>query len=93
MSILSLDNIGFSYGKGEKILQELVYEFEKGKIYAIVGRSGAGKTTLLSLLSGLTSPTEGVILFKGNDIRRIDRYRYRSQYVGVIFQQFNLLPI
>lgn len=92
MSILSLDNIGFSYGKGEKILQGLDYEFERGKVYAIVGRSGAGKTTLLSLLSGLTSPTEGAILFKGNDIRRIDRYRYRSRYVGVIFQQFNLLP-
>lgn len=92
MSILSLQEIGFSYGRGEKVLQGLDYEFERGKVYAIVGRSGAGKTTLLSLLSGLTSPTEGVILFKGDDIRRLDRYRYRSRYVGVIFQQFNLLP-
>jgi putative ABC transport system ATP-binding protein len=92
MSILSLKGIGFSYGKGEKILQGLDYEFEGGKVYAITGRSGAGKTTLLSLLSGLTSPGEGVILFKGKDIRESDRYRYRSRYVGVIFQQFNLLP-
>lgn len=90
--ILSLNNVGFSYGKGEKILQGLDYGFEKGKVYAIVGRSGAGKTTLLSLLSGLASPTEGTIRFEGQDIQRIDRYRYRSRYVGVIFQQYNLLP-
>jgi len=92
MSILSLNNISFYYNRNENILQGLNYEFEKGKVYAIVGRSGAGKTTLLSLLSGLTSPTQGVILFDGKDIRKIDRYKYRSRYVGVVFQQFNLLP-
>lgn len=92
MSILSLQNIGFSYNRGEKILQEISYNFEKGKTYAIVGRSGSGKTTLLSLLSGLTAPTEGTILFDGKDVRKIDRYEYRSRYVGVVFQQFNLLP-
>ena len=92
MSILSLKNIGFFYNRNEHILKDLSYEFEKGKVYAIVGRSGAGKTTLLSLLSGLSSPTEGVIAFDGKDIRKIDRYQYRSRYVGVVFQQFNLLP-
>ena len=92
MSILSLQNIGFSYNKNEKVLSNINYEFEKGQVYAIVGKSGAGKTTLLSLLSGLASPTEGTILFDGTDIGKIDRYDYRSRYVGVIFQQFNLLP-
>ena len=92
MNILSLHNIGFSYNGRQKVLQGLTYEFQKGKIYAIVGRSGAGKTTLLSLLSGLASPTEGKILFEGKDISKIDRYEYRSHYVGVVFQQYNLLP-
>jgi putative ABC transport system ATP-binding protein len=92
MSILSLQNVGFSYNKSTKVLQDINYEFEKGRVYAIVGRSGAGKTTLLSLLSGLTSPTEGAIIFDGKDVRKIDRYKYRSHYVGVVFQQFNLLP-
>ena len=92
MSILSLINIGFSYNKKDKVLQGLNYNFEKGKVYAIVGRSGAGKTTMLSLLSGLSTPSEGSILFEGKDIRKIDRYKYRSRYVGVIFQQYNLLP-
>lgn len=93
MSILSLQNVGFSYNKSTKVLQDINYEFEKGRVYAIVGRSGAGKTTLLSLLSGLTSPTEGAIIFDGKDVRKIDRYKYRSHYVGVVFQQFNLFPI
>jgi len=92
MSILSLKNVGFSYNRNQKILNNLNYDFEKGKVYAIVGRSGAGKTTLLSLLSGLTSPSEGTITFDGKDVRKIDRYEYRSRYVGVVFQQFNLLP-
>ena len=92
MSILTLINIGFSYNKKNKILQGLNYNFEKGKVYAIVGRSGAGKTTMLSLLSGLSTPSEGSILFEGKDIRKIDKYKYRSRFVGVIFQQYNLLP-
>ncbi|MCL1789585.1 MAG: ABC transporter ATP-binding protein [Oscillospiraceae bacterium] len=92
MSILRLENIGYSYDGREKVLDSLSYDFEKGKVYAIVGRSGAGKTTLLSLLSGLTSPTDGKILFDEKDVNKIDRYKYRSRYVGVVFQQFNLLP-
>ncbi|WP_416329471.1 ATP-binding cassette domain-containing protein [[Clostridium] innocuum] len=67
------------------------YRFEGGRIYAITGRSGAGKTTLLSLLSQLTKPTEGKILYNGLDVSEVDQYLYRSQYAGVIFQSFNLL--
>lgn len=61
-------------------------------MYSIVGRSGVGKTTLLSLLSGLAVPTEGTIYLEDKDIKQIDKYEYRSRYVGVIFQSFNLLP-
>ncbi len=92
MSILKLIDVCYTYDGSTKVLDGLNYEFEKGKVYAIVGRSGAGKTTLLSLLSGLTSPTSGTILFDDKDVKKIDRYKYRSYYVGVIFQQFNLLP-
>jgi len=92
MSILKLENIGYSYDNRTKVLDNINYEFEKGKVYAIVGRSGAGKTTLLSLLSGLTSPSQGKITFDGSDVDKINRYEYRSRFVGVVFQQFNLLP-
>ncbi|MBR5515043.1 MAG: ABC transporter ATP-binding protein [Clostridia bacterium] len=90
MSILTLENINFSYGK-TKVLKDISYEFENGKMYCIVGKSGAGKTTLLSLLSGLAKPHSGKILYKGEDIKNTDKYKYRSKYIGVIFQSFNLI--
>ncbi len=90
MSLLSLQNISFSYDK-TPVLRDISYDFEKGKMYCIIGKSGAGKTTLLSLLSGLASPTKGSILYNGADIKSIDKYKFRSKYIGVIFQSYNLL--
>jgi len=93
MIILKLENLSYSYEENTpKILNNINYSFEKGKIYAIFGKSGAGKSTLLSLLSGLASPTEGKIIYDGKDIKKIDKYQYRSRMVGVIFQGYNLLP-
>ncbi|MEA4923357.1 MAG: ATP-binding cassette domain-containing protein [Eubacteriaceae bacterium] len=90
MSILKLDHIGFAYDS-RKVLNDVDMEFEKGKVYSVTGKSGAGKTTLLSLLSGLAAPTEGRIFFNGDDIAGIDKYDFRSKWVGVIFQSYNLL--
>ena len=90
MSILSLQNISFSYDK-TPVLKNLSYEFEKGKMYCIIGKSGAGKTTLLSLLSGLATPTEGDIIYDGKSISKIDKYTFRSKFIGVVFQSFNLI--
>ena len=90
MSILSLQNISFSYDK-TPVLRDISYEFEKGKMYCILGRSGAGKTTLLSLLSGLARPSDGQILYDGRNIDQIDMYTFRSKYIGVVFQSFNLI--
>lgn len=93
MSVLELKDVAYAYeGSRKKVFEHLDFTFVPGKIYAITGRSGTGKTTLLSLLSGLENPTEGKILFDDVDIRRMDRYRYRSRDVGIIFQSFNLLP-
>ena len=93
MSKLRLDNVCYKYdGSKKMVLKDISYEFEKGNIYAIVGKSGAGKTTLLSLLSGLTKPTSGIIYLDGEDTKKKDMYTYRSKDVGVIFQSFNLLP-
>ncbi|MBR4123425.1 MAG: ABC transporter ATP-binding protein [Clostridia bacterium] len=90
MSILSLQNISFSYGR-IPVLQNISYEFEKGKMYCIVGKSGAGKTTLLSLLSGLASPSSGEIVYDNKNVAKIDKYTFRSKYIGVVFQSFNLI--
>lgn len=72
-------------------MNNISYEFEEGKMYAIVGKSGAGKTTLLSLLSGLASPDSGAIYYKDKNINSINKYEFRSKYVGVVFQSFNLI--
>ena len=90
MSILSLQNICFSYDR-TPVLQNVSYEFEKGKMYCIIGKSGAGKTTLLSLLSGLASPSGGEIIYNGKNAAKIDKYTFRSKYIGVVFQSFNLI--
>ena len=90
MSVLSLRNISFSYGR-TAVLSNISYEFEKGKIYCIVGKSGAGKTTLLSLLSGLAAPTRGEIYYENRNVAKIDKYTFRSKYIGVVFQSFNLI--
>ena len=88
MSILALEIVGYTYDGVSPVLKDIDYTFEKVKLYAIVGPSGAGKTTLLSLLSGLTTASEGEVLFNGKNIQKINRYDYRSQDVGVVFQQF-----
>ena len=90
MAILSLQNISFSYDK-TPVLKDISYDFEKGKLYCIVGKSGAGKTTLLSLLSGLTTPSSGTILYDDKDVAKIDKYTFRSKYIGVVFQSYNLI--
>lgn len=53
--------------------------------------TGTGKTTLLSLLSGLTDPEKGEIFYEDKNISSIDKYFYRSRYIGVVFQSYNLL--
>ena len=90
MALLSLQNISFSYDK-TPVLRDISYDFEKGKMYCIIGKSGAGKTTLLSLLSGLAKPTAGDIIYDGKSIAKIDKYTFRSRYIGVVFQSFNLI--
>ena len=90
MALLSLQNISFAYDK-TPVLKDISYDFEKGKMYCIIGKSGAGKTTLLSLLSGLATPTAGDIIYDGKSISKIDKYTFRSKYIGVVFQSFNLI--
>ncbi|MDL2276266.1 ABC transporter ATP-binding protein [Breznakia sp. OttesenSCG-928-G09] len=92
MNQLELKNVCFSYTEGKPVLQNINLNFQNGKLYAITGKSGAGKTTLLSILSLLTKPSSGEILFNEQNIKDMDPYEYRSKQIGVIFQAYNLLP-
>ena len=93
MSILKIENMSFAYSPNtRKVIDGLSMEFDEGKVYALEGRSGAGKTTLLSLLAALTSPTEGTITVNGENVFEKDTYAYRASDVGIVFQNYNLLP-
>ncbi len=92
MSILQIENLEYRYGNGNKVIDGLNIKFDTGKMIALTGKSGTGKTTLVSLLSGLTSPTGGKILYENQDLLAMDKYELRSKKIGVIFQGYNLLP-
>ncbi|MBQ3330589.1 MAG: ABC transporter ATP-binding protein [Ruminococcus sp.] len=91
MGVIELKNVSYSY-PNNPVIKNMDYEFERGLVYCITGKSGAGKTTLLSMLSGIMDPTSGYIVYNGYPIDESDKYIYRSRDVGVIFQEYNLLP-
>ena len=67
----------------------------RGEFVAIMGSSGSGKTTLMNILSCLDTPTEGKVLLNGTDAAALDeeaRRSFRARTIGLVFQQFHLLP-
>ena len=92
MSVLEIKNLNFSYDGNKVVLKNINMDFSLGNVYGIYGKSGAGKSTLLSLLAGLEKTKDGDILYEGFDVDKISREKYRSSHVGIIFQQYNLLP-
>ena len=77
------------------VFENLNLSVEQGKLVSIVGASGAGKSTLLHLFGALDSPTQGQVLFKGEDIFRWSPQqlaRFRNRHVGFVFQFHHLLP-
>ena len=91
MPMLSVKHVKYTYDNEKIVLNDVNYEFERGRIYAILGPSGCGKTTLLSLLGGLDAPTEGEILFDGRTISDIGYDKYRHDHVAFVFQNYNLV--
>ncbi|MDE6281871.1 MAG: ATP-binding cassette domain-containing protein, partial [Oscillospiraceae bacterium] len=91
MPTLELKNVSYAYEKGRSVLQNINAELETGKIYAILGPSGSGKTTLLSLLGGLDVPTQGSVLFDGEDITAKGLEHHRRNHIALIFQNYNLI--
>ena len=91
MPTLELKNVSYAYEKGKAVLQNVSAELETGKLYAILGPSGSGKTTLLSLLGGLDVPTQGGVLFDGEDITAKGLEHHRRNNISLIFQSYNLI--
>jgi putative ABC transport system ATP-binding protein len=80
-AVRALDDVGFEVASGEWI--------------AIMGPSGSGKTTLMNILGGLDRPTGGRVVVDGTDVAALgerDLTRYRAEKIGLVFQQFHLVP-
>lgn len=95
--VLQVENISKTYHSAEKsltVLDSITFSVAQGNSISIIGPSGSGKTTLLGLCAGLDTPSSGTISlmgFKLNKMSEDDRAYIRNQYVGFVFQNFQLL--
>ncbi len=94
--LLVLTDIRLTWpGQAEPVLNFDDFRIDRGEKLFLFGPSGAGKSTLLGLIGGLVPPDRGRIHFAGQDLDQLSgprRDRVRAEHIGVIFQQFNLLP-
>ncbi len=97
--ILTVEDIYKSYPQAESgrltVINNIGFEIKRGETVAITGQSGSGKTTLLSLLAGLETPDSGKIILEGvnmNSMNEDKLAKFRAQKIGIIFQQFHLMP-
>jgi len=96
-SLITLKKISKSFPNNKKlvVLKKIDYSFSQGKIYSLMGPSGSGKSTLLNILSMIDKPTSGSLLINDtlidfNNSNKNDKIR--SNKIGIIYQQNNLLP-
>ena len=97
-NIIRVQNLRKNFKVGEHVvtvLSNINLTVNRGQIISIIGPSGCGKTTLLNLIGGLDKPSKGKILLDGIDINLIkeeELSRIRTHEIGLVFQNFNLLP-
>lgn len=94
--ILDFKDVRFGWaGRAAFSLAVETFALAAGSTLLLLGESGSGKSTLLSLICGTITPKAGRITVAGNDLTALtgpSRDRFRAEQIGVIFQQFNLLP-
>lgn len=90
--MINITNLHKSFGKNE-VLKGIDAHIKKGEVVVVIGPSGSGKSTFLRCLNLLETPTEGKIVFEGNDItdRKVNIDKLREN-MGMVFQGFNLFP-
>ncbi len=91
---IDISQLRFNWGE-KNILNIDTWQLNQGERCFIYGRSGTGKSTLLNIIAGMLQAQQGNILVFGHDLNKLStrqRDRFRAKNMGVIFQQFNLLP-
>ncbi len=95
-AVISLNNLQFTWPRStQPVLHIEKLQINQGEHLFIQGKSGSGKTSLLNLLTGINQPDSGQLSVLGFDLptmSSIQRDSFRADHLGVIFQQFNLLP-
>jgi putative lysine transport system ATP-binding protein len=88
--IIDIQHLSKSFGTHE-VLKDVDFSVNKGEVVCIIGSSGSGKSTLLRCVNLLEKPTDGQIIYNGENILddKHDIYAYRTK-LGMVFQQFNL---
>lgn len=92
---IEVSGLGFSWDPAQQALSFPDITLKRGEHLFLHGPSGSGKSTLLSLLAGMLRPATGSVRILGTDIHRLGasaRDQFRADHMGVIFQQFNLVP-
>jgi phosphonate transport system ATP-binding protein len=91
--MLQVENLTKVYDDGTIALRDVSFEVAEGQFLAIIGLSGSGKSTLLRCINRLIDPTEGRILWKGEDITAASEEEMRRirRRIGMVFQNFNLV--
>ncbi len=95
--MIKLQGVSKSYFLGEeevKAVNNVTLEIKKKEYVSIIGSSGSGKSTLMYLIGLLEHPTSGKIYLNGKDVSKLDDEelsKLRNEYVGFVFQQFNLI--
>jgi putative ABC transport system ATP-binding protein len=93
--MIRLEQLHFGYDGGEDVLQLDEFVLAPESNILVVGPSGCGKTTLLHLVAGLLVPTGGSVVVDGQDLSALSppaRDRFRGRHIGIVLQQFHLLP-
>jgi putative ABC transport system ATP-binding protein len=99
MTILTAENLSKGFGRGaarSEVLGGASLSVSKGEFVTILGPSGSGKSTLLNICGLLEAPDQGDVIHNGRRVSELtgrQRTEYRREYLGFVFQSFNLVPV